>query len=107
MDVAWITLVTAVFSLIAAAGAAASGLYNKKRIAEIHVVMNSRMSDALTRIEQLGNALQAQGIAIPDDPNLKAGAGDGGRTGHLPWADDTAVDDGPGQRGLGNGTARD
>jgi hypothetical protein len=66
----YIILATAILSFIAAAIAAFTSRENKKHIAEVHVVMNSRMSDALSRIEQLGNALQSRGIVIPNDPNL-------------------------------------
>jgi hypothetical protein len=44
---------------------------NSKRIGEVHVLINSRMTDALSRIQQLTTSLQQQGIDIPDDPSLR------------------------------------
>ena len=71
MTTDYIILATAILSLFAAAIAAVRGWQNSKQIAEVHVIMNSRMTDALSRIEQLTKALQADGVIIPDDPNLK------------------------------------
>ncbi len=66
----FIILVTAILSLIAAALGAYSSMRNTRMISEVHVLMNSRMDDALTRIQQLGKALQESGVSIPDDPHL-------------------------------------
>jgi hypothetical protein len=66
-----VILITAFLSLVAAAGAAYRSWQNSKRIAEVHVIMNSRMTDALSRIEQLTQALQKVGVVVPHDPSLK------------------------------------
>jgi hypothetical protein len=67
----YIILVTAILSLIAAGVGAVRSFHNSRQIQEVHLIINSRMTDALSRIEQLGNALQSSGISIPDDPSLK------------------------------------
>lgn len=40
----------------------------KKDVSEIHVMVNSRMKEALERIDQLDEALRAAGIRSPDRP---------------------------------------
>jgi hypothetical protein len=67
----YIILVTAVLSLAAAAIGTVRSFHNSRQIQEVHLVMNSRMTAALSRIEQLGEALQKSGVTIPPDPSLK------------------------------------
>jgi hypothetical protein len=67
----YVILATAFLSLLAAAGAAYRSWQNSRSIAEVHVSVNSRMTDALRRIEQLASVLQERGINVPDDPSLK------------------------------------
>jgi hypothetical protein len=73
----YIILATAALSLAAAIIGAARSFYNSSQIKhnssqiqEVHLVMNSRMTAALSRIEQLGDALQKSGVTIPPDPSL-------------------------------------
>lgn len=51
------------------ATAVAGYLFKLNRgIREIHVMVNSRMQEALTRIDQLHNALVDAGVVVPDHP---------------------------------------
>lgn len=38
------------------------------KIDEVHILVNDRMTEALTRIEQLSDALAGAGVEIPDSP---------------------------------------
>lgn len=61
-----IVLLTAVVVLATAAVGFMAKLRRDTR--EIHVMVNSRLSDALERIDQLENTLTALGIELPDRP---------------------------------------
>lgn len=57
-----IVLVTGVVALITGL----VGLFVK--VQQVHVMVNSRMDEALTRIDQLHAALTAAGVDVPDRP---------------------------------------
>lgn len=56
-------LLTAITVLIAT-------LKNGQKIGATHDLVNSRMTDALRRINQLANTIAQAGIVIPDDPSI-------------------------------------
>lgn len=64
-----ITLMTAIIGL---RKAIAVSTVNKAAIAEVHVLVNSRLTAVLDRVTQLTEALKASDIAVPDDPNISA-----------------------------------
>jgi hypothetical protein len=57
-------LVTAVIVLATAVVGFMAKL--RKDVSEIHVMVNSQMDEAIRRIDQLVDALQAAGIDVPD-----------------------------------------
>lgn len=54
-----IILVTAVVGII-------QTRYGRKEVREVHVLVNSQLTDVLNRVKQLEQELEQQGIAIPD-----------------------------------------
>lgn len=63
-----------IFSMFISVGVAIIGYMSHKlrsEIQEIHVMVNSRMEEALNRIDQLGEALKDEGIAVPAKPTSK------------------------------------
>lgn len=61
-----VVLVTVMVVLVAAVVGFMAKL--RKDVSEIHVMVNSRMSEAMARIDQLNEALKAAGIASPTRP---------------------------------------
>lgn len=61
-----VTLLTAAVVLAGAVVGYATKL--RKEVQEIHVMVNSRMSEALNRIDQLDDLLRSEEIVIPADP---------------------------------------
>jgi hypothetical protein len=56
--------VTALLSLLAAA----LGLVNRKRIGDVHVLVNSQLTTVLDRVDQLATTLTEAGVAVPKAP---------------------------------------
>ena len=62
------TSVAAVISAGAALVAAIGTFGNRKRISEVHVLVNQRMTDVQARVAQLTDKLQDEGKDVPPDP---------------------------------------
>lgn len=56
-----ITFVTAIVGAAASVG-------NRKRINEVHVLVNSQLHDVLDRVTQLTVTLEGAGVDVPDPP---------------------------------------
>jgi hypothetical protein len=61
-------------ALLTALGTLAATLRNARKIQEVHVIVNQRMTDVLARVDQLTEALKAEGQDIPDDPAVQGSA---------------------------------
>ena len=61
----WIPLVT---GLVAFGTALVGFLTVLKRIKEVHVIVNSRMTTVLARVDQLTEALEGSNTDVPEDP---------------------------------------
>jgi len=70
---------TAVAAIISAFGVPLTALFawmavrkgkkNEKAIEQVHVIVNSRMSAVLARVEQLTGALEESDTEVPADPH--------------------------------------
>jgi hypothetical protein len=65
MIVVIIVLITAILSL----ATAILGIINRKKIAEVHVLVNSQLTTVMTRVAQLTKSMEDQGAVIPDGPS--------------------------------------
>jgi hypothetical protein len=65
-----ITALPVISMLAAAAGLAATvlGFINRKKIAEVHVLVNSQLTEVLKRVSQLSHTLTNAGVDIPPPP---------------------------------------
>jgi hypothetical protein len=43
-------------------------LQTRRKLTEIHVLVNSQLHDVLTRVTQLTGTLEAAGVDVPDPP---------------------------------------
>jgi hypothetical protein len=62
-------------SIVAAGGAVASVvgvIVALRRVAQVHVIVNSANTELRERVEQLAGALQASGVEIPKTPREQA-----------------------------------
>ncbi len=66
MDAELITLFTALATLATAGIGLVIAL---RKIQQVHVIVNSRMTRKLNRIEQLTTALLGEGVQVPEDPD--------------------------------------
>lgn len=67
MDVtALIELVAASIILVTTIVGVVQTRYGRKETREVHVLVNSQLTDVLNRVKQLEQELEQQGIAIPD-----------------------------------------
>jgi hypothetical protein len=64
-----LVVITACTAFVTAATTLFATLRNYKRIQEVHVLVNSRMTDVLARVDQLTLALEVEGKDVPVDPN--------------------------------------
>ena len=61
LGITTVALLTAIFTLVGM-------VRTKKTVNEIHVLTNSRLTEVLDRVDQLTDALELSGVAVPDDP---------------------------------------
>lgn len=64
-----IPFATGVLALVTAAVTLFVSLRNSRKIEQVHVIVNSRMTSVLERVDQLTAALEAAGTDVPDDPH--------------------------------------
>lgn len=60
--------IVAMFTAVVVLISAVVGLVAKREVRKIHVMVNSRMDEALARIDQLDEALHEAGVVSPDRP---------------------------------------
>lgn len=60
----WALIIPAIPAVIAAA----VSWLNHRRIAEVHVLVNSQLASVLARVDQLTGALTDAGADVPDPP---------------------------------------
>lgn len=68
------SILTLATEIVGLAGGVLAFLKVRGKVAEVHGLVDTELSAALTRIRQLADALQAAGVEIPPDP-----AGPGGK----------------------------
>ncbi len=65
--------IVALLAALAGLGTAALGLVatwgNRRKIQEVHVIVNQRMTDVLARVDQLTAALEGSDTDVPADPH--------------------------------------
>jgi hypothetical protein len=66
--VSWLVLAGIVITFATAVVGALASLGNRRRINEVHVLVNSQLHTVLTRVEQLSGALRAADVDVPDPP---------------------------------------
>lgn len=49
-------------------------LSTRRKVAEVHVLVNSQLHDVLDRVSQLTVTLEAAGVDVPDAPKERLGA---------------------------------
>lgn len=54
---------------LASVGSAIVGVFVAITVGKVHVLVNSRMTAVLERVDQLTEALERSGIDVPPDPN--------------------------------------
>jgi hypothetical protein len=64
----WLVLAGIVITFLTAIIGAVASLGNRKRINEVHVLVNSQLHTVLTRVDQLAGALRAADVDVPDPP---------------------------------------
>jgi hypothetical protein len=67
MIVISLVLVTALIGL----GTAILGFLNRKKIDQVHVLVNSQLHTVLERVEQLTESMREQGATVPDSPGSR------------------------------------
>lgn len=65
----WLLILMIALIAIPAIISAFINLHVASTVRQIHKLVNSRMSDALARIDQLASALEHSDIEVPPDPN--------------------------------------
>lgn len=67
--VSWQSSIGALAAFIAAFASLIVALRTGRRVADVHVLVNSQKTLLEERVAQLTTALEASGVRIPDDPN--------------------------------------
>ena len=63
----WITLAVAALTFLTAVTGVWSTRQNRKKIAEVHVLVDGRMTTVLGRVAQLEDALVTADVEVPPD----------------------------------------
>ena len=62
------TSVGSIAALITSIATLVTVMRTTKKVQEVHVLVNQRMTDVLARVEQLTGALENEGKEVPPDP---------------------------------------
>jgi hypothetical protein len=66
--VSWLVLAGILITFGTAIVGAVASLGNRKRINEVHVLVNSQLHTVLNRVDQLVGVLRAADVDVPDPP---------------------------------------
>ena len=72
----YIAAIVAALGAVAACATAAAAWHksrqNNDQLQQIHVLVNSRLTQVLERVDQLTQSLEKADIAVPPDPNARS-----------------------------------
>jgi hypothetical protein len=66
----WLVLAGVLVTFVTAVIGLWQTLQNQRKIAEVHVLVNSQLKRVLNRVDQLRGALQDADVDVPDPPAL-------------------------------------
>lgn len=64
--IAWVVTAGICVTFLTAVANLMSSLHNRRRIAEVHVLVNSQLEEVVARVGQLTHALEDANIAVPE-----------------------------------------
>jgi hypothetical protein len=71
----WVTLSAVVMTFLTAVIGLVAGLGNRRKIAEVHVLVNSQLTDKIERVAQLTITLEKAGVDVPPEEPSTSSSG--------------------------------